>query len=126
LKKGPFKTLGIWFSKNKEEMLELNFADRKKKLKNLIQTWVTQDLTPKGKITVITTLDLPQILYVASVLCVPDRVCSDIQVILNNFLWSYKPPKIKLETIIGSIEDGGLKMPHVRSLIKALNFFWIS
>ena len=43
-----------------------------------------------------------------------------------DILWDGKPAKVKLNTITGAITEGGLKMPHVGSIIEALKLTWLS
>ena len=53
---------------------EVNFDERIQKLKNLQQMWAGRSLTLRGKITVIQTPAIPQLLYTCTVLYVPSQV----------------------------------------------------
>ena len=39
--------------------------------------------------------------------------------LIFTFLWRYKPPRIKRDTIIALIEDGGLKMTDIHTFHQA-------
>ena len=74
--------------------------------------WNTRDLSLKGKITVLKSQAIPQLLYATSVLHVPDDFIQDVEKEIIKFIWNNKVPKIKAKTMISSIENGGLKMPN--------------
>ena len=65
---GPFKALGIWYSYNKNEMLNLNLENRLKNMNTIINIWKSRSLSLKGKITIIKTLILPQINFLFSMI----------------------------------------------------------
>ena len=125
VKKGPYKTLGIWFSNNQNEMARLNFEERLVNIKNMLYIWSSRVLSLKGKITVLKTLILPKILFLFSIVYVPDEMLKTIDNLFFNFLWNKKPPKIKKNTITGMIKDGGLKMVDVHKMHTAAKCIWI-
>ena len=49
----PIKVLGIWLSKDADEVLKLNFEERIDKLNILLNAWKQRNLTIKGKITIL-------------------------------------------------------------------------
>ena len=49
----------------------------------------------------------------------PKSFLEKIDKLIFNFLWQNKPPRIKRETIIASIEDGGLRMPDIYAFHQA-------
>jgi hypothetical protein len=124
--KDSFKTLGIWFSTDVNIRSKLNFSGCLKNINTVLNMWKQRDLSLKGKITILKTLIVPKFIYPCSMLFVPDWFVSAANKALFNFLWDGKPSKIKKSTIIGNIEDGGLKMPHVESIIKSLKLAWLS
>jgi hypothetical protein len=56
-----FTLLGIKFSTNLIDIVELNYKEKILQIKNMLQTWSKRILTPLGKITVIKSLALPKI-----------------------------------------------------------------
>ena len=123
---GSFKSLGITFGFNKKNVETENFTTRIDKAKNLLRIWGQRDMSIKGKIAIIKSLVIPQLLYACSVLYVPDWVIKETNNMLFKFLWSGKPEKIKRATIVGDIESGGLKMVDFESMVKALKSTWIN
>ena len=114
---GPFKTLGIWFSNNHNDAIDLNYSPKIEKVKTLLQIWLGRHLSLKGKITILRALIISQILFLFTVLFAPFYILEKLDKLLLSFLWSNKTPNVKRETIIASIEDGGLKMPELRKMV---------
>ena len=79
----------------------------------------------KSKITSLRTLIVPQILILFAVLFAPFCILEKVDKVLLSFLWNNKTPKIKRETIIASIEEGGLKMPDIFEINKAAKITWV-
>ena len=52
--------------------------------------WRARQLTLKGKITVLKTLVLSQMYYIASILYVPDEIIDKINRMIYKFLWPKK------------------------------------
>ena len=125
IKNGPFKALGIWFSYIEEEVLELNFTARIKKMEQLCNIWRTRCLSLKGKIAIIRSILLPQVQFLFSMLYVPEKIIKKIDQILLTFLWDNKPAKVKKSTIIAPIDQGGLNMVDVNAVNKAAKIGWI-
>ena len=78
LKTGPFQTLGIWFAQNETEMIHLNFNERVEKMKKQLYIWRSRSLSLKGKITILKSLILPQILFLFSLIYINKNVLDQI------------------------------------------------
>ena len=79
-----------------------------------------------GKINIVKTLAISKLIYSASVLPVSDHNIQGINKLIFNFIWAWKPPKIKRNTIIGEKKDGGLKMRDFKIQEKSLKIAWIN
>ena len=121
---GDFKCLGIWCNTDTNKMIEKNYRERIDKLTTVLNIWRQRKLSLKGKITVLWSVALPQMLYVCSALYTPQWVVEEVDKLMFKFLWSSKA-HVKKETIIAGIEQGGLKMIHFESMSKALKVIWI-
>ena len=73
VKHGSFKALGVWFTYNKELLLELNLDERLKKLGTILNIWKSRSLSLKGKITIIKTLAIPQIQFLFNMIYIPEN-----------------------------------------------------
>ena len=94
------KALGVWFSTNLEEALEANYADKLAKVSNSLGCWELRRLSLLGKITVLKSLVVSQLVYILSPLPTNQRVLEEINTLFFNFLWNDKGHKIKRNTMI--------------------------
>ena len=79
-----------------------------------------------GKISIIKTFGILQLLYSANSIHVPNYVIKDANKMLFQFLWGSKNERVKRATITGYMEYGGLKMVDLQNQIRALKIKWIS
>ena len=82
-------------------------------------------LTLLGKITIIKTLAVSQIVYALSSLPTPPDILKTIYSILYDFFWNGKGDKIKRMTMINGYAKGGLKMLDIQSFSESLKMKWI-
>ena len=123
---GQVKLLGVTFDANLKNLSDLNFVPKLEKLKSILRIWSMRDMTPIGKITIVKTLGLSQLIYLFSVLPKPkDDFLKELDTVLYKFIWSNKPDKVSRKTIVGDYQDGGLKMMHIPSMIKGLKVAWV-
>ena len=122
---GSISTLGIELCNTEKEMIDKTVRPKVKAMKSLLNVWSQRGFSLKGKITVINSLVIPKILYVASVIPIPAQIIYNIEKMLANFIWSGRRPKIKNSTLIAALEDGGLKLVDLHSKIKATYITWI-
>ena len=123
---GPFRLLGVKFSISLDDLFELNYLPKKEKLINILKVWSMRYLTPIGKIVILKSLALSQLIFLLSVLpSPPEHFMKEIDSIVYSFLWDDKPDKISRRTIIGDYSQGGLKMFHLPSVNSGLKIAWI-
>ena len=60
------KSLGVWFSSSKEEVVVLNYKEKKEKISKILSCWQLRRLTLLGKVTVIKSLAASQLVYIMS------------------------------------------------------------
>ena len=123
---GPVKVLGLWVGKDKEEVIHKNFDIKLEKLRRLINMWKARNLSIKGKITLLRSKILPIVLYPLTVLYVPDHIIDEIDALFFDFIWPGKKHHVKKHVLIQGIEDGGLKMPDISSMVKAMKISWVN
>ena len=87
------KALGVWFSTNPEQVLEANYADKLAKVSNSLGCWELRRLSLLGKITVLKSLKVSQLVYILSPLPTNQRVLEEINTLFFNFLWNDKGDK---------------------------------
>ena len=68
---------------------------------------------------------MPIILYPASVLHTPQEILEEIDNLFFEFIWPNKKHHVKKKVLIQGIEEGGLKMPDIFSMVKAIKLMWV-
>ena len=116
--------LGIEVGHDLELCEKINWANKIEKIQRLLIQWKKRHLTIFGKIIVIKTLALSQIIYSATNTHIPDYVIPRLNTIVYNFLWENKE-RIKRKTLIGKFEDGGVEMIDINSYFLAIKVTWI-
>ena len=109
LENGPINLLGINITNDPKLNMELNYAPKLKTMSNLLRIWSRQNLSLKGKITVINSLILSLFVYPISILDTPEEALNEINNAIYKFLWNGKSPKISRQILEKPIKDGGLK-----------------
>ena len=120
-----FKTLGVCFSYDINESINLNFSTKIKKIESILNIWKCRKLSLKGKVLIIKSLILPQMTYLLSVCYCPERILKQFETIILRFLWENKPPKIKKNALIATYDKGGLKLPEIFAVNTAAKVKWI-
>ena len=124
--KDKVKSLGVWISTNPELSASLNYNEKLEKVKEIIRCWKYRRLTLLGKITVIKSLAVSQLVYLLSPLRSDYRILNEINDLLYTFLWNGKGDKVKRKIMINDLSVGGLKMIDISSFNKSLKTTWIN
>ena len=119
------KALGVWISTNPEEVLEANYADKLAKVSNSLGCWELRRLSLLGKITVLKSLIVSQLVYILSPVPTNQQVLEEINTLFFNFLWNGKGDKIKRNTMISNYSGRGLQMIDLISFDKAFKSTWV-
>ena len=121
----PLHTLGITISNDAKVILNTNFLPRLKVFGNTLDIWNTRGLSLKGRVTILKSLAVPQLLYPMSVLPVPNIVVELVDSMILDFIWCKRRPKIKKDVIVQNIYKGGIKVPSFSSMLEANRISWI-
>ena len=122
----PIKALGVYFSYDTVQAQNMNFNPKINEIKTLLNIWRMRNLTLAGKIILIKTFALSKFTYLASVIHIPDNIIQQIDKIIFSFLWNKGNGFVKKSSIIGDIDEGGLRMVNVKSFFAAQKIKWIS
>ena len=123
---GSIRCLGVLINIDLEKTYEENFKERLEKINKLMQQWCLRKLTIKGKILIVNSLLMPQLLYICTVLGTPKWVINRFNNMVKKIVWSDKPAKVKYACLINSIENGGLKLQDLACKSKALKIKWLN
>ena len=115
--KSSVKILGIHFTYDNRVKQKLNFDALINSIKEKLKIWRWRDLTIIGRIQIVKTFVIPIFLYRASMICLNKDFVNEANKIIFDFIWKGKD-KVKRSALVSDIEDGGLKAPHLDSIIK--------
>jgi len=117
---------GICFSNNSNVEYESNILDKITKMERQLIFWLQRSLSVEGKILIVKSYGLSQLIYSLQMCEINDREITDIERIIFKFLWNKKwigntaPDRIKRSTLKLPYNRGGLQVPDVGFLNKAL------
>ena len=114
------KTLGVWLSVHPEETAALNYDEKLENVRNILSSWNYRRLTLMGRIAVLKSLVVSELVYVLSPLLLNEKAIKEVNKLFFSFLWNGKGDKIKRNIIINDYPNGGLKMIDIVSFSKSL------
>lgn len=115
--KKAVKILGVHFTYNQILWKKLNFEDILKSIREKLHLWNWRNLTIIGRIQIVKTFVIPIFMYRAGLVCIHKDIIKEANKIIFNFIWKGKD-KVKRSTLISDVENGGLRAPHLESIIK--------
>jgi len=120
------KICGITFSCNKEISYNSNVVDKIDKMERNLVAWLHRGLMIPGKIVVINTFGISQLIYTMQMCEYKENEIKRIENMIFKFLWNKRwngnsaPDRIKREVLKQDYKDGGLKVPDITIINKAL------
>ena len=120
------KICGITFSCNKDLAYKANVVDKIDKMESNLIAWLHRGLLIPGKIVIVNTFGLSQLIYSMQMCEYREPELKRIDNMIFKFLWNKKwygnraPDRIKREVLKRDYKGGGLKVPDVSNINKAL------
>ena len=131
--KRRLKILGIYFASDKSaSLIEENWLNKIETIKRVIHTWEKRNLSIMGKILIVKTFLLSQLVYVMQAISIPDHVLTEINRLMFRFIWRKKDcnrrafEKVKRSVLCCEYERGGLNMINVIQMQSAALFHWVA
>ena len=115
--KRAVKILGVHFTYDVALKQKLNFDEIMHSIKENLKLWRWRNLTVIGRIQIVKTFVIPIIMYRAGLISLDKEVIKEANSIIYDFIWKGKD-KVKRSSLINDLEHGGLKAPHLESIIK--------
>ena len=112
----PIKILGVHFTYDLKKKKELNYDETLRSLSETLAGWKWRTLTLYGKIQVVKTFVIPKFMFRASLMCSTKKVMKELNSIIFRFIWKGRD-KIKRLALMSDYKNGGLRMPHIKTLI---------
>ncbi|CAF1592636.1 unnamed protein product [Didymodactylos carnosus] len=88
-------------------------------IKQYIGMWYSMNLSLCERSTVLKVFVSSRTVYTFSLTTCPNRIITELQKICNKFLWSSLRRTININTLVGKRIDGGLALPHVKTMIES-------
>ena len=123
--RGKFNLLGIEFNLDEEDFTKNNYIKKLAAFQKVLNTWSARDLTIFGRITIIKSVALPQLVHLFS--SIPNPPADILQKLQNacfSFIWN-KVEKIKRTVMYNEYENGGFKVPHIKTFCQSLKVVWV-
>ena len=119
------KITGITFGNKSDENRKEDVEEAISKMQTQLQIWSGRNLSILGKIQIVKTFGISQILYISNMLPLKTEEIRKIDKIISNFIWNYKPAKIKKAAMVAEYAHGGLKFPNIEAQINAQKIMWV-
>lgn len=82
-------SLGVWFnSENENNAVDKNLKTKLEDLKVTLNLWKMRNLSLLGKILIVKTLALSKLVFLASVIPIPENILNVVQKEMNTFIWN--------------------------------------
>jgi len=117
------KLNGIYIAKDRSRIIKENLTRVQSNLEKHLMRWNRRSLTTLGKIVLVKTFGISQIIYLMQTIYLDDKAIAQFERQLYNFLWSKEyrpdkiaPDKIKRCVVNTKIENGGYGMIDLKKL----------
>ena len=95
------------------------------KLQTILNNWSAKKLTLLGKITILKSLTISQMVFLLASLWTSKKTLQVVNTMFNDFFWFGKGDKVKRTKIINSCNKGGLKMINIWNFKISLKVKWL-
>jgi hypothetical protein len=114
------KCLGVHFDHDISKCQQSNIEKQLQKTKEIINNWNKRNLSIIGKITIVKSLLLPNITYIASVCTIPKEYIQRFKTMIYNFIWGGKKDRIKRTDLCKDYSKGGIKMIDIDQYLNSI------
>ena len=117
------KVTGVVFTYNEDEFINKNHRKTLINIEKMFKIWSQRNLTIIGKIQIIKTFAVSQLFFITNMSNPPPEIITEANKIFYRFIWK-GPDTIKRTSMISDISTGGLKMPHLESIMRTQKIMW--
>ena len=103
------KFLGIHITYDVKLLVENNFKQRLKKIRNTINLWKVRGLSIHGKVPIIKAFLLSKMIYPSSVRPTPPEIIKEFNTLVFQFLWNGKD-KVTRRSTYPPYDSSGIRM----------------
>ena len=113
---GPVKALGV--PQGLIENLSQFWDTVLQKVRKRLEMWKKRNLSIQGKVHVIKTLAISNVVYAAGLKTIPENKIKEFNSEIWKFLWNGKMEPVKREICMRKNDTGGIGMPNLIDIIK--------
>ncbi len=113
---GPIKALGV--PQGLIEDLGQFWDKILQRVKKHLELWSKRNLTMQGKVYVVKSMAISQVIYAGGLKVIPEKKLNEINKEIWKYLWNGKNESVKREICMYKLTEGGLGMPNLRNVIK--------
>ena len=119
------KITGVTFGYDSDKVEDLNFNPILVKMARRFNDWKGRNLSLLGKVLVSKAQGISQLVYIATMIMVPDWVIKQATSLVYKFIWG-GPDKITRQLACKNYDQGGIRAPNIALLVDALHGTWIA
>uniref|UniRef100_A0A669EBX3 Reverse transcriptase domain-containing protein n=1 Tax=Oreochromis niloticus TaxID=8128 RepID=A0A669EBX3_ORENI len=123
--KSTVKYLGVYITKNKNDLDNLNIWEKIQICRTHLNNWAQRDLSILGRIFLTKMESISRLVYPAYAVGVPKSAIKAINQLNFDFIWKRKTHYIRQGNLVKRFEDGGLQAIEFDSLNGTLKINWL-
>ena len=122
---GPVKYLGFSIATNEQVAYKADWDNKLEKMQRLLDNWRKRNLTLSGRVMIVKTLALSQVIHLLMFNQVPPSVITRLNAMFFKFLWKSKVERVRRCDVVKNYICGGLKMIDVEKKVHSFRLRWL-
>ena len=122
---GPVKYLGFSISMDEQVACNVDWDDKMEKMQRLLDNWRKRNLTLFGRVMIIKSLALSQVVHLLMFNQVPPSIITRLNKMFFRFLWKTKAERVRRCDVVRNCKDGGLKMIDIEKKVFSFRLRWL-
>ncbi|CAC5423418.1 unnamed protein product [Mytilus coruscus] len=123
--KDAIQLLGVYVGPNKSLCDDMNWKNKIKKVRSLLNMWLQRQLTLQGRVTVVNTLMLSRFWHTLFVTSMPEWAYVEIKRLCVNFIWDNRSHLVKYSSIVDEKCKGWLQLSDIKCKMYAFRLKYI-
>ena len=121
----PVKYLGHHIAPDLQCALKIDWENKLEKMQKLLDNWRKRNLTLFGRLTIIKSLAISQVIHLMIVDAIPSTFLIKLNSLIFKFLWKSKIEKVKRCIVTEDYCEGGIRMIDVKRQMFSFRLKWL-
>ena len=117
--------LGIDLGNNQSICHKINISNKIDRMATRLNIWSQRNLSLIGKVNIAKPMGISNLIYSLNCVQCKESLLKEAQSIVNKFIWSKKPSKIKHWSLAADYDAAGINSPDLITMQKALRLAWL-